>query len=117
MLKRYVVGAILWAGVFAGALAAQVPGPIDFRRDVQPLLKAQCYGCHGPSQQMNHFRLDRRNEAMPNRVGANGATIVPGNSAGSRLYLKLIGNQSGLQMPPAASQRRTRPTGAEPNSC
>ena len=37
---------------------------------------------------------------MPNRVGANGATIVPGDSAGSRLYLKLIGNQAGLQMPP-----------------
>jgi ankyrin repeat protein len=49
---------------------------------------------------MNNFRLDRRSSAMPNRVGANGATIVPGKSAGSRLYLKLIGKTSGLQMPP-----------------
>jgi ankyrin repeat protein len=49
---------------------------------------------------MNNFRLDRRSNAMPNRVGANGATIVPGNSTGSRLYLKLIGKTSGLQMPP-----------------
>jgi ankyrin repeat protein len=37
---------------------------------------------------------------MPNRVGANRASIVPGNSGVSPVYLKLIGKQAGLQMPP-----------------
>jgi len=36
------------------------------------------------------LRLDRRGKRMPNRVGANRASVVPGNSAGSPLYLKLI---------------------------
>ena len=42
---------------------------------------------------------------MPNRVGANGARIVPGNSAGSPLYRRVSGTQSGAQMPPAAPLR------------
>ena len=59
--------------------------------------------CHGPTQQMNGFRLDQRRYVMPNRLGANGAAVAPGNSAESRLYLKLAGNQNGPQMPPAGS--------------
>jgi hypothetical protein len=39
---------------------------------------------------------------MPNRVGANGARIVPGEAATSRVYLKLTG-QAGQQMPPTGA--------------
>jgi ankyrin repeat protein len=35
-------------------------------------------------------------------VGANGARVIPGDSAGSRLYLRLTG-QAGLQMPPTGA--------------
>jgi ankyrin repeat protein len=38
---------------------------------------------------------------MPNRVGANGASISPGKSGESAVYLRISGNKSGLQMPPA----------------
>ena len=78
---------------------AQPQAKIDFARDIQPLLRANCYSCHGPAVQSNNFRLDRRRDSMPNRVGANGARIVPGNAANSRLYLRITG-QAGLQMPP-----------------
>src|SRR5260370_3621327 len=46
---------------------------------------------------MSNFRLDRRSDAMR---GGTIAVIAPGNSAGSRLYHKLIGNEYGPQMPP-----------------
>ncbi len=85
--------------------AAQSPGRIDFARDIQPLLRSNCYGCHSASLQSGNFRLDRRRDSMPNRVGANGARIVPGNSAVSRLYLRVSGNQAGLQMPPTGALR------------
>ena len=45
--------------------------------------------------------LDRRRDALPNRVGANGARIIPGDSARSVLYQRLIGKQAGPQMPPS----------------
>src|SRR5439155_3407362 len=55
-----------------------------------------CISCHGPSQQMNGLRLDRRRDAMR---GGTITVIGPGNSAASRLYLRLIGNRFGTQMP------------------
>src|SRR5262245_58812314 len=81
----------------------QTPTKIDFGRDVQPIFKAHCIGCHGPTQQMNGFRLDRRRDAMK---GGTLAMIGPGNSAGSRLYFRLIGNQFGMQMPPTGPLSR-----------
>ena len=91
----------LWLFIYGEISFAQVSAKIDFRRDVQPLFREHCIGCHGPTQQMNGFRLDQRRYVMPNRVGAGRAVVVPGNSTKSRLYLKLIGSQNGPQMPPA----------------
>jgi mono/diheme cytochrome c family protein len=52
-------GSILGAGlVFTGLLAAQMPGKVDFRRDIRPLFQEKCMGCHGPAQQMGGMRLD-----------------------------------------------------------
>ena len=70
---------------------------MDFARDVWPLLQEHCLECHGPKQQKNNFRLDRRRDAMR---GGTGTVIGPGNSAGSRLYLRLIGDRYGPRMPP-----------------
>jgi hypothetical protein len=96
MLKRYVVAVFLGAWALGTALSQHAPGKVDFRRDVQPIFKQFCIECHGPSQQMHGFRLDWRRDAMR---GGTIAVIAPGNSAGSRLYLKLIGTQFGPQMP------------------
>jgi ankyrin repeat protein len=102
---------VLKCCVVAGALSAlwlnsvhsnQEPAKIDFRRDVQPILKQFCIDCHGASLQMNAFRLDRRRDAMR---GGTIPVIAPGNSQASRLYLKLIGSQYGPQMPPTGALR------------
>src|SRR3954471_1298418 len=95
-----VVGVIATAAVWTRATGAQAPATVDFVADVQPILRQQCYGCHGPTQQMNGFRLDRRRDAMR---GGTIAVIGPGNSEGSRLYHRLIGNTYGPQMPPTGA--------------
>jgi mono/diheme cytochrome c family protein len=91
---------VLSVGLLAQAISGQTPAKVDFRRDVQPIFKTNCYGCHGPTQQMNNLRLDRRRNAM--RGGIRNV-IGPGNSAGSQLYLRLIGKGSGPQMPPTGA--------------
>ncbi len=84
--------------VFARAERAQTPpANIDFVRDVQPIFRQHCYECHGPTQQQNGFRLDRRSSAMR---GGTITVIGPGNSDGSRLFQRLIGSSFGRQMPP-----------------
>jgi ankyrin repeat protein len=70
---------------------------LDFGRDVQPLLKERCYECHGPTKQMNGYRLDRRGRALAGVVRPN---IIPGSSDSSRLYRRVLSPEFGTQMPP-----------------
>jgi ankyrin repeat protein len=102
MVRRF---AFLWLSIAGVTLLAahdqaQPQRKIDFVRDVQPIFRQQCYDCHGPSQQMNGFRLDRRRDAFR---GGTIPVIGPGNSDGSRLYQKLIGDKYGRQMPPTGA--------------
>jgi ankyrin repeat protein len=100
MFGRAAILAILSV---AGLGAQQGPAKVDFGRDIQPLLREHCVECHGPSQQMRGLRLDRRRDALPNRVGANGARIVSGDSARSVLFQRISGTKAGPQMPPAGA--------------
>ncbi len=95
MWKQHL--AVLVAACACGGASAQEPAKIDFVRDMQPLFKAHCTGCHGPKQQKNGFRLDRRRDALK---GGTAPMIGPGNADASRLYLRLVGDRVGLQMPP-----------------
>ena len=99
-----VVSALLMGSVAASssqpASSAQAAQTVDFVRDVQPIFRQHCYGCHGPTQQMSGFRLDRRRDAMR---GGTIAVIGPGNSEASRLYLRLVGSEFGTQMPPTGA--------------
>ena len=104
MQRQCLLGAV-WISLAARIAVAQIAPGVDFARDVHPILREQCFGCHGPSQQSRGLRLDRRSMAMPNRVGANRATIIPGNSAASPLFLKLTGKAPGAQMPPTGPLR------------
>jgi ankyrin repeat protein len=96
MLRKHVAAAIVLACVIGQAFT-QDPVKIDFGRDVRPIFMAHCIECHGPNQQKNGFRLDRRRDAMK---GGTATVIGPGNSIASRLYLRLVGNRFGTQMPP-----------------
>jgi len=100
--RPWLAGAIISMALVVPGWRAQEAGKVDFARDIQPLFSAHCYSCHGPTVQSNNFRLDRRRDPLPNRVGANGAHIVPGDSNASRLYLRVTG-QAGLQMPPTGA--------------
>ena len=94
---RLTAFAVSLATVTTIGLDAQSQSPVDFRRDVQPILRDHCYACHGREQQMNGLRLDRRAAAMR---GGTQSVIGPGNAEGSRLYHRLIGKSVGPQMPP-----------------
>src|SRR5262249_11583252 len=82
--------AVMFLATAGPTTFGQSSSKVDFARDVQPLFKEHCVGCHGPSQQMQGLRLDRRRDAM-NIGGRRG--ILPGDSAESPLYLRVAGNQ------------------------
>ncbi len=96
MWKPYFFATILMTSGTNG-LSAEEPAKVDFVRDVQPLFRAHCAGCHGPKQQKNGFRLDRRRDAFRGGVANQ---IAPGNSEASHLYFRLVGSHGHLPMPP-----------------
>jgi ankyrin repeat protein len=79
----------------AGPLLAQQP-KVDFGRDVLPIFRQNCIGCHGPSQALSGLRLDRKTSVFKDGF----RRVVPGSSQNSFLYHRLIGTEFGLQMPP-----------------
>ncbi len=78
---------------------AQAPAKVDFAKDVLPLFQENCVDCHGPAKQKAGMRLDRRSSVMK----AFSRRVVPGSSANSMVYHRLIGNEYGTQMPPKAA--------------
>ncbi|MEO8660236.1 MAG: PSD1 and planctomycete cytochrome C domain-containing protein [Bryobacteraceae bacterium] len=77
-------------------------GRIDFARDIEPLLRTRCQGCHGPRQQMSGLRLDGPADAM--RGGSSGPVIQPGKSGESKLIQMVSGAVEGRIMPPAGAR-------------
>ena len=58
--------------------------PIDFRRDIEPILNKHCISCHGPDEVESDFRVDRK----ATLIGGGGSgieTVVPGDPIGSYL--------------------------------
>jgi Protein of unknown function (DUF1553)/Protein of unknown function (DUF1549)/Planctomycete cytochrome C len=86
-------------GIACTLLVAATPlWPVDFSRDVEPILARRCYVCHGSKQQMNGLRLDDSAAAL--RGGYSGAVIVPGNSEHSKLVQRVSSDRKDFQMPP-----------------
>jgi len=92
--------------LFSASALCQTPempppaaGKIDFELQVEPILSAKCYGCHGPGKQLAGLRLDRRQQAL--RGGDYGKVLIPGDSANSKLIHRLTGGRAGMQMPPS----------------
>jgi hypothetical protein len=83
----------------AGILPAQTPPKVDFGRDVQPILRQNCVGCHGPALQSSGMRIDRRSAVLSHR------RVVPGSSDNSFLYHRISGDAYGMQMPPTGPLR------------
>ena len=71
---------------------------VDFAKQIRPIFEQRCVGCHGPEQQFNGLRLDRKPDAL--RGGASGPAILPGDSANSRLIHLVAGYQVKVVMPP-----------------
>jgi len=84
---------------FAAPTVRAADQPIDFARDVLPLLKARCYECHDGRKQQSGYRLDV--QAIALRGGESGvAAIVPGHAADSELLKRVASNNDAVKMPP-----------------
>ncbi|MFN0128773.1 MAG: DUF1553 domain-containing protein [Verrucomicrobiales bacterium] len=87
-------------------VAARAVEPIDFNRDVRPVLADKCFACHGGDAKSlkGDLRLDLRDKATaPAKSGM--AAIVPGNAEQSELVQRIGSADPDDQMPPPDSHK------------
>jgi mono/diheme cytochrome c family protein len=79
------------------AFAAGPEEPVDYVRDIKPILVKHCNACHGPQKQSSGLRLDQVGLAVEG--GDRGAAVVPGHSEESLLFLAITGRGDVESMP------------------
>jgi len=69
--------------------ASATAAPVDYVREVKPLLAEHCYRCHGASQRKSSLRLDTAAFAL--KGGEHGPAFNPGKSADSHILQAVKG--------------------------
>ena len=87
--------------------------PVDFDREIRPILSDNCFACHGPEEdgRQGNLRLDTKEGVFADRGGYQ--IIVPGNSAASRLYQRISEADKAKRMPPPWVDRTLTPKQVE----
>lgn len=86
--------------------ATLAAAPLDFQRDVRPILSNHCYHCHGPDEQgrKGKLRLDIREDAL--KTGKSGElAIVPGKSDQSAVIQRIFSHDEDELMPPVQAKK------------
>jgi hypothetical protein len=89
----------VWLASFSVLPAAS---PLEFNRDIRPILSDHCWYCHGPDP--NHreadLRLDVREEAVSHQA------IVPGKPEQSLIIERVFHSDPDLVMPPPTAHKK-----------
>ena len=85
---------------------AAPPGPIEFNRDIRPILSHNCFACHGfdAKKRQGDLRLDDSQSAL--RSHDDRQAIKPGNLQQSELWQRIIATDADVQMPPPSSHKK-----------
>jgi Protein of unknown function (DUF1553)/Protein of unknown function (DUF1549)/Planctomycete cytochrome C len=121
-LRRF---ARLFAGMIATAAVAGVtrggdvaptapapakPRPVNFAREVRPILSDNCFACHGPDdkQRKAKLRLDVH-ESVLAKLESGDAAVVPGKPDDSSLIFRVETDDAEMLMPPKHSGKSLNP--------
>ncbi len=81
------------------AAAQTLPEPIDFGRQIQPILAKRCYACHGPDKAEGGLRLNSKEAAFA-KLESGTHAITAKDAAKSELLKRVTSREEGVQMPP-----------------
>jgi hypothetical protein len=93
-MKRSFLGLVYLLVSFGSPCAGE---PVDYTRDVKPILAKHCASCHGATKPRGGLRLDTAAFALKGGVG--GPAVVPGNSEESPLIEAVIREADADRMP------------------
>lgn len=95
----FLCASVLWSGA----------EPVQFNRDIRPILSENCFYCHGqdPKHREADLRLDLPEDAMRATNGV--AAIVPGKPEKSEIIIRLLSKDADEVMPPPKAHKLVTP--------
>ena len=95
------------------ATAVLLAQPVEFNRDIRPILSDRCFACHGPdaANRKSPLRLDGEADAKKD-LGRRRFAILPGDPANSLLYQRITAANNALRMPPQSAGHAALPPAA-----
>ncbi|MEY4776253.1 MAG: hypothetical protein RL759_766, partial [Verrucomicrobiota bacterium] len=97
------------------AASAFAADPVEFNRDIRPVIADNCFHCHGPDPGTRKagLRLDTEAGFFAKRLTKDGKeeppTIIKGQPDKSTLYQRIISKDEDEIMPPPESHKSLRP--------
>src|SRR5438309_6577053 len=108
----FCAAALVFVGHVGVTQAAkpQAEAPVDFNRQIRPILSDNCFACHGPDEKQRKakLRLATRAGALKELRGG-GFAIVPGHAAKSELIERVTSADASERMPPPRTNKRLTP--------
>lgn len=83
--------------------------PVNFVRDIRPILARNCFACHGPDEKHREaeLRLDLQTEATAEHKGRR--AIVPSDPGASEMIRRILSTDPAEVMPPKDSGKSLAP--------
>ncbi len=97
VLRQFAAWAV---GTCLLAKAALAGEPVDYERDIKPLLRSKCYACHAALRQEGGLRVDTAAALL--KGGVSGPAIVAGSAASSELVRRISSADESERMPQEA---------------
>lgn len=101
-MNRCLLAALCLLGC---STALQADQPVDFQREVRPILSDKCIQCHGPDDE--HREADLRLDMAP--AAGEEFVIAPGKPDKSEMIRRILATDPDEHMPPAKSGKDLTP--------
>jgi mono/diheme cytochrome c family protein len=92
------------------ALPPAASHPVDFQREIKPILEGSCIKCHGRGRNKGGLRIDSRQTLL--KGGDTGPAVLPGKSAESYLIALVAGADPDAVMPKKGTRLTSEQIGA-----
>ena len=102
---------VVFPWILASALSA---APVDFNRDIRPILSNHCYQCHGPdaNKRKAGLRLDEE-QGSRSELKSGVHAVVPGDLKESELVYRITADDADERMPPEDFNKQLSKTQVE----
>jgi mono/diheme cytochrome c family protein len=94
---------VLLPALASAAPAGPATQPVNFSREIAPILVRQCQSCHGPEKAKGKYRLDTL-DLLKTAGSSKEAPVVPGKPDQSEIYRRIASDDEDERMPKKADR-------------